>query len=330
TRLVGHWQVLLKGIVTNPNVRLTTLPLLTAVEQRQVLIEWNATHQAYPDAQCLQHLIEAQVAHTPDAVAINWKDQCLTYQELNTRANQLAHYLRKQGVGPGVLVGIYVERSPEMVVGGLGILKAGGAYVPLDPAYPHERLALILRDAQIGILLTQRELVNKLPVHESKVVCLDTDWSIVARETEENPHCLASPDNLAYVIYTSGSTGKPKGVQVSQRGMVNFLSSMRHRPGLTAQDTLLAVTTISFDIAGLELFLPLTVGARIVLISREVARDGLQLKKVLESSGATVMQATPTTWRLLLEAGWSGSPQLTILCGGEALSWDLAAQLLPK
>ncbi len=329
-RLVGHLHAVLEGIVASPEARILALPVLTAVERGQLLVEWNATHQVYPDEQCLQHLFETQVARTPTAVALTWKDQHLTYQELNTRANRLAHYLRKQGVEPEVLVGIYVERSPEMIVGELGTLKAGGAYVPLDPDYPSERLAFMLKDAQIGILLTQRRLVKKLPVHEAKIVCLDTDWEVIAQESGENPHSSVSPDNLAYVIYTSGSTGQPKGVQVLQRGVVNFLSSMRHCLSLTAEMTFLAATTISFDIAVLELFLPLTVGARILLISREVAKDGLQLKETLANLGTTIMQATPTTWRLLLEAGWSGSQQLTILCGGEALSWELAAQLLLK
>ena len=329
-RLAGHFKTVLEGAVVNPDDRIAILPLLTAVERQQLLVEWNATHQAYPSDQCLHHLIEAQVERTPEAVAVMWEDQRLTYKELNVRANQLAHYLRKQGVGPEVLVGICAERSLEMVVGMLGILKAGGAYVPLDPTYPRERLIFMLEDAQIGTLLTQQRLVKTLPGHDAKVVCLDRDWEVIARESDENPQSAVTPDDLAYVIYTSGSTGKPKGVQVLQRGVVNFLSSLRHRPGLTAQDTLLAVTTISFDIAALELFLPLIVGARVILIGREVAKDGQLLNKALVSSGATVMQATPATWRLLLEAGWPGSQQLTILCGGEALSWELAERLLPK
>src|SRR5207245_3402385 len=176
-----------------------------------------------------------------DAIALVYEDEQVSYWELNRRANQVAHRLRGLGVGPEVLVGVCIARSPDLVVSMLGILKAGGAYVPLDPAYPQERLAFMLADARIGILLTQHRLVERLPKHNAQVVCLDTDWQVIARERQENPASPVSPDNLAYLIYTSGSTGKPKGVQVLQRGVVNFLSSMRQRPGLTAQDTLLAV-----------------------------------------------------------------------------------------
>jgi amino acid adenylation domain-containing protein len=215
-----------------------------------------------------------------------------------------------------------------MVVGILGILKAGGAYVPLDPAYPQARLAFMLEDAQVSVLLTQRRLLEKLSEHRARVVCLDTSWEAIAGESEENPASEVTTNNLAYMIYTSGSTGKPKGVQIQHRAVVNFLNSMHEQLALTNQDVLLSVTTLSFDIAVLELFLPLSVGACITLVSRQVAADGVQLLARLTSSGATVMQATPVTWRLLLEARWQGSQPLKILCGGEALPRELAHQLL--
>ena len=267
---------------------------------------------------------------TPDATAVVFEDKDLTYRELNRRANQLAHHLMKLGVGPDVLVGMCVERSIEMVVGLLGILKAGGAYVPLDPAYPPERLSFMLEDAEVSVLLTQNRLVEGLPKNGARVVCLDNDWHEIAKEGAENPASKVEPENLAYVIYTSGSTGKPKGVQIPHRAVVNFLTSMSQKPGMTGADRLLAVTTLSFDIAGLEIYLPLSLGACLEIVSREVSSDGSQLLSKLASSGATVMQATPATWRMLLEAGWEGDHRLKVLCGGEAVSRKLADELLQK
>ena len=273
-------------------------------------------------------LFEAQASRTSDAIAVLSGEQSLTYRELDARANQLAHHLRRLGVGPETRVALCVERSPEMVVGLLGILKAGGAYVPLDPDYPAERLAFMLDDARAAVLLTQGRLRRTLPASEAEVVCLDVDWEAIARASKRSPAVQVVPENLAYVIYTSGSTGRPKGVPVTHAALANFLRAMRQQLGMTDRDTLLAVTTLSFDIAALELFLPLTVGARLVLVSRDVAADGARLSERLEGSGATFLQATPATWRLLLEAGWPGSPSLTMLCGGEALPRELADRLL--
>jgi len=331
-RMAGHFEQLLQGLVANPEQRFADLPLLPEPERRQLLVEWNATQQEYPREKCFHHLFEAQAGQTPDAVAVVFEDQQLTYRELNARANQLAHYLRKIGVGPEVLVGLCVERSPEMLVGLLGVLKAGGAYVPLDPAYPPERIAHVLEDAKAPVLLTtQLTIANyQLSIDNYQLICLDTDWKAIAAENSENSAVAISPDNLAYAIYTSGSTGKPKGVAVSHRALVNFLNSMRAAPGLAAEDSLLAVTTLSFDIAGLELYLPLLVGARVVLASREVASDGRRLMTALDESGATVMQATPATWRMLIESNWQGNQNLKILCGGEALPRELANQLLDR
>lgn len=326
TRMLGHFQTLLESIVTDPHQPLSNLLILTEAERQQLLVEWHTTQADYPQEQGIHQLFEAQVELTPDAVAAVFEGQQLTYQELNARANQLAHYLQKLAVRPGVLVGVCVERSLEMVIGLLGILKAGGAYVPLDPAYPQERLAFMVADAQVPVLLTQETLVA-LANHTAKVVCLDADWQEIAQQSDRQPIQAATAEDLAYVIYTSGSTGKPKGVQISHRAVVNCLNSLRLTLGLHNQDVLLSVTTLSFDISALELFLPLTVGARVVVVSREVAADGAQLLERLIQSGATAMQATPATWRLLLAAGWQGSHQLKILCGGEALPRGLANDL---
>lgn len=329
-RMLEHFQTLLEGIVADPDRSLSDLPLLTESERQQLLVEWNDTQTDYPHDRCIHELFEAQVELTPDAVAVVFEDQQLTYKELNARANQLAHYLQQLGVGPEVLVGICMERSLEMVVGLLGILKAGGAYVPLDPAYPQERLTLMLSDSQVSVLLTQQALVDVLPDTRAHVVCLDTGWETIARKSEENPNSGVTAENLAYVIYTSGSTGKPKGVQIAHQSLTNFLTAMSQQLGLTNQDILLSVTTISFDIAALELYLPLILGVQLVLTRRAEATDGTQLLEKLVKSGATVMQATPATWRLLLAAGWEGTKHLKILCGGEALPKALANQLLEK
>ncbi|MBV8883532.1 MAG: amino acid adenylation domain-containing protein [Chroococcidiopsidaceae cyanobacterium CP_BM_RX_35] len=304
--------------------------LLENAEWHQIVIEWNDTQADYPRNKCIHQLFEDQVRQTPDNVAIVFEGKLLTYQELNCRANQLAHHLQTLGVGPEVTVGICLERSLLLLVGLLGILKAGGAYVPLDPQLPQERLAFMLEESLARVLLTQQKQLEKIPEHQAHVVCLDTDWQIIASQSQKNPDIQVLANNLAYTIYTSGSTGKPKGVQIEHQAVVNFLTSMSREPGLTRQDVLLAITTISFDIAGLELYLPIVIGARIVLVSREVASDAAQLIKTLAESDATVLQATPATWQMLLGAGWQGNKRLKILCGGEALTRELADRLLEK
>jgi amino acid adenylation domain-containing protein/thioester reductase-like protein len=278
----------------------------------------------------IHQMFEQQSLQTPDAIAVTFEDQQLTYQELNQKANQVAHYLQSLGVKPETLVGVCIERSLEMLIALLGVLKAGGAYVPLDPSYPTDRLAFMVEDAQLPILLTEQAQLAKLPQTSAHVVVIETDRVEIDRQSVASLTSEVNPDNVAYTIYTSGSTGKPKGVQVLHGAVVNFLASMRQSPGLTRADTLLAVTTISFDIAVLELFLPLSVGAKIVLVSREVAADGVRLAQVIAESGTTFMQATPATWRLLLEIGWRGDAQLKLLCGGEAMTRNLADRLLER
>ncbi|MEH2055450.1 MAG: amino acid adenylation domain-containing protein [Nostoc sp.] len=331
-RMLGHFQTMLAGILANPEQRISELPLLTPAEQQQLFLDWNNTQTDYPKQACIHQLIEAQVESTPDAVAVVFGNEQLTYRELNSRANQLAHYLRSLGVQPNELVGICLDRSLEMVVGVLGILKAGAAYLSLDPKHPEARIAFILEDSQAKVLLTQQRLVEFLPKHTAKLVEIDADFQFIVEQDQENLVCDKdiTPENLAYVIYTSGSTGIPKGVKVPHRTVVNFLASMRERPGLTQQDILLSVTTLSFDIAVLEIFLPLIVGATTLIVSREVATDGEKLLTTLNDSKATVMQATPATWQLLLAAGWQGSQHLKILCGGEALSPALAKELVNR
>ncbi|HEX8273213.1 MAG TPA: amino acid adenylation domain-containing protein [Longimicrobiaceae bacterium] len=288
--------------------------------------EWNRTEMDYPRHLCLHQLVEAQAAAAPDRVAVEGGDGALTYAELDRRAGAVAAGLRARGIGPESRVAIFVDRSAGMLAALLGVLKAGGAYLPLDPAYPADRIAYILEDSGARAVLTERALAGALPAFAGEVVLLD---EIPAGDAGAAGAPVA-PENLAYVIYTSGSTGKPKGVQVPHRAVVNFLHAMRERPGLAADDVLLAVTTLSFDIAGLELFLPLAVGARVVVASREAAADARLLAERIASSGATAMQATPATWRMLLASGWGGHPGLRALCGGEALDGELARRLRPQ
>lgn len=326
SRLGENFQTLVAGIVANPDQKVADLPLLTPAERQQLLVEWNQTQADYPQQTCIHQLFEAQVKRVPDSIAAIFADQQITYRELNARANQLARHLQALGVRPDVLVGICLERSLDAIVALLGVLKAGGAYIPLDPAYPQQRLSLMVSDSQLSVLLTQQHLLAQLPQHQAHIVCLDKDWHDIATQSQDNLDTNVNPDNLAYVIYTSGSTGKPKGVQIMHGSVVNFLHFMGQHLELTEQDTLLSVTTLSFDIAVLEIFLPITLGARVVTVSREEAMDGTALIAKL-TNGVTVMQATPATWQLLLEAGWQGSKDLKILCGGEALPRKLAKQL---
>ncbi len=278
----------------------------------------------------IHQLVERQVLATPNAIAVTFQERQLTYQELNQKANQVAHYLQACGVQPETLVGICIERSLEMLIAMLAVLKAGGAYVPLDPSYPTDRLAFMLEDSALPILLTEQAQLDKLPPTTVRQIVLENDLAEIEQHSQDNVASGVTAENIAYTIYTSGSTGKPKGVQVLHGGVVNFLNSMAQAPGLTAADTLLAVTTISFDIAVLELFLPLIVGARIELISREIAADGNRLAQAITESGTTFMQATPATWRLLLATNWQGNPQMKILCGGEAMTRSLADRLLEQ
>jgi len=326
-RMTEHFEVLLEGLINQPAQPVGQLPLLTEAEQQQ-LLAWNQTQTDYPLDKTIVDLFQEQVDKTPYNLAVVFEGQSLTYQALNLKANQLAHYLIEQGVQPETLVGICVERSIKMVIGLLGIMKAGGAYVPLDPDYPVPRLQFMLEDSQVPVLLTQTHLIERLPLSAAKLVSLDHDWATIAAYSSSNPVRRRSPENLAYVIYTSGSTGKPKGVMIEHRALANLLNDMQHRVRLTSNDQLLALTTLSFDIAALELYLPLLAGSQTIIISRETANNGETLVQKLVETQITLMQATPATWKLLLQSGWHQLTPLTILCGGEALPTQLGQTLL--
>jgi amino acid adenylation domain-containing protein len=328
-RIADHFYMLLKSALDNPHKPISQLPMLSTEEHGQ-LNNWNSTDVPLPSVFGLHQLFEQQAEKTPDETAVIFGSDSFTYGELNKRANKVAHHLVSLGTRPDTLVGIFVERSVDMVVGLLGILKSGSAYMPLDPLYPQDRLSYMLSDSGATLLVTQSHLLDRKPVDDIQTICLDGDWPVIDQLSAENPDMPGDPEHMAYAIYTSGSTGKPKGVLIPHRAAINFLCSMAKAPGFTAEDTILAVTTLSFDIAVLELFLPLCVGGGCHIVSGDIAADGRQLADALIYSGATVLQATPITYRMLLEAGWKGDKNLKILCGGEALTRDLSDQLLSR
>ena len=276
--------------------------------------------------QRVDQLISAQVMRTPDALAVVAGGQSLTYRELEQRCDCVAAALRAQGVARGTLVGIHLERSLEMLVAVIAVMKAGGAYIPLDPDFPSDRLLHMVSDSGLPLIITEHALLDSAPAGKHRVLDIAQMLDFqAAQATSAEPQ--TGGNDLAYVLYTSGSTGLPKGVAIEHHSMVNFLLSMQREPGMTANDRLLAVTTLSFDIAGLELYLPLICGASLVIASRDEAMDGEALLGLIGTHHISIMQATPSTWRLLLEAGWEGAANFKALCGGEALPRDLGASL---
>ncbi|HEX4191469.1 MAG TPA: amino acid adenylation domain-containing protein, partial [Stellaceae bacterium] len=320
-RMVGHWQILLEGVLANPDCVLAKLPLLTAAEQREIH-ERNQTASEFPDTGLYQW-IETQAHQQPDAIAVECGGDAWSYRELIDRAAALAARLQSAGTGKAALVGIAMRRSLDMVAGLLAILKSGAAYLPLDPDLPEARLRLLLDDARPAIVLTDRATQAKLPPSSATLILGDA----ADAEVVEGGARRVDPDDLAYVLYTSGSTGKPKAVEIRHRSVVNLLAAVAGDLNFDRDDAFLALTTLSFDIAALEIFLPLVSGGKLVLARSEEARDPARLAPLIARCGCTVVQATPATWRGLLAMGWRGDPALTILCGGEALAPDLAAAL---
>ncbi|MGY0003967.1 amino acid adenylation domain-containing protein [Micromonospora sp. I033] len=331
-RMMGHLETLLTAAVADPGVRLADVAVLTPAELARVA-EWNDTAVepgwATPGrpTPTLVELIEHQVATNPDRPAVTFGPTTLTYAELNARANRLAHRLRRAGVGPDVTVAVCLRRSHELPVTLVGVLKAGGAYVPVDPDYPVERQRYVLAHSGAAVLVTETDLADRFAGFAGEVV---HGAAMTGAEPETDPEPLAGPDDLAYVIYTSGSTGRPKGVRVTHGAVVNTLAAMRERPGLTADGTMLAMASFAFDMSVPELFLPLVVGARMLMVGRDVAYDATRLADLLVAEGVTLAQGTPATWQLLIESGWTGMPGLTAVCGGEAVSAPLARRLAER
>ncbi|MEH2220998.1 MAG: amino acid adenylation domain-containing protein [Nostoc sp.] len=323
-RMTGHFVTLLESIVTNPQQQISQLPLLTEVEQHQLLIEWNDTQVDYLLNKCIHQLFEEQVGRTPDAVAVVYENQQLTYHQLNCRANQLAHYLQSLGVKPDVLVGLCVERSLEMIVGLLGILKAGGAYLPLDPDYPQERLSFMLEDAQVPVLLTQQQLLENLPQHQAEVVCLDTDWQFISQSSQENGIAPVQATNLAYVIYTSGSTGRPKGVTIPHGAIANHCGIIQQAYALVESDRVLQFASINFDASLEQIFPTLIAGATLVLRGSDVWTP-TNFQKIVSDFGLTVVNLPTAYWQQLAQE-WAKTQMLDtnsqlrlVIVGGDVM-----------
>ena len=329
-RMHGQFAEVLRQLVAAPDLRVRDIPLLTDGDRQALLDDVNATAMEHDRSMCIHQIVAAAAHALPDAIAVQAADATLTYGQLERRSNQMAQLLRERGVRDGALVGVCLDRIADLPVALLAVLKAGAAYVPVDPAHPSERLVFTLTDAGVSCVITESRFAGLVQASCSQLLLVDEDDGAILAQSSSAPVSLVCPSDLAYVIYTSGSTGRPKGVEVEHRNVVNFLHAMVREPGFGRDDVLLAVTTPSFDIAGLELFLPLVCGARTVIASRADVLDGEQLIRLLESSHATVMQATPATWRLMLDAGWTGKDDLRALCGGEAMPRDLARDLMPR
>ena len=329
-QLRERFEHFLAAILEQPASRLCDLPIITPEEREQVAHTWNQTERTFAH-DALGHTSFVQcAAETPDAIALICGTKQLTYRELDAQSSRLAAHLNSEGVGAGQIVGIHLERSLDMVVAILATWKCGAAYLPLDPVFPAERLSYMLEDSSAKFVISTSKLASRRPSMAVQVVELDAQAAAIAAQTSTALPAPATSDALAYVLYTSGSTGKPKGVEITHRALVNFLTSMAREPGLQPSDRLLAVTTISFDISILELMLPLSMGARVAIANSDETQDGYALGDLIEQHGITVMQATPATWRLLIESEWAGSANFKALCGGEALIPGLADQLLER
>lgn len=329
-RRLREFETLLNGIVENPGQLISKLPLLPEEEKSKVLKEWNQTKAKYPLDKTIHELFEQQVERTPNSVALQYREQVLTYSQLNKKVNQLAHYMQSQGIAKGDFVGIYFERSAEMVISLLATLKLGAIYIPLDPVNPSDRLQLILEDVDAKYLLTHQRLKNRLPRFEGKVICLEDVQKQINKASAENPGAVVDAKDLAYVIYTSGSTGKPKGVAIPHYTVVDHHMAICDKIGVTEEDSIFAVASVAFDPSVQDFFLPLFIGAKTIVAGQDTVVDGFLLKEALDTTQPTLMQATPSTWRMLLLAGWSGNKNLKILSGGEGLTKDLAQELISR
>ncbi|TCP57969.1 amino acid adenylation domain-containing protein [Tumebacillus sp. BK434] len=332
-RMAAHFTALLETIVTSPDTEIGRLPFQSAAELDQLLHGFNETAKTYPDMNLPLHLLfEAQVERTPDAPALMFAGETLTYAELNARANQLAHHLRALGIRPDDKVGVCMERSFEMVIALYGILKAGGAYIPLDPTYPPERLAYLFEDSQADVLLTQSHLLSQLPPHSAQVLCLDTEWDQVALAAASNPEVNVTPDNLAYMIYTSGSTGNPKGAMIPHQGIVNRLLWMQEMYGLDATDRVLQKTPFSFDVSVWEFFWPLFTGACLVVALPEGHKDSAYLRDLISTARITTLHFVPSMLQVFLDE--TGLEELNslrrVICSGEALPFDLQERFFSR
>jgi amino acid adenylation domain-containing protein len=328
TRLLGHVENLLRAAIADPGRRISALPMLSDGERLTLLGDWNRTAAEYPRESTVAQLFQAQAARTPDAVAVVCKEVSLSYRELDQASNRLARELRSRGLSADSRIGVFLNRSVDLAVALLAVLKAGGAYVPMDTGNPVGRLAQVCESAQLAGLITRSTLSGRLDGIPVPRLEIDREAGRIAQHSPTALEPVAGPEALAYILYTSGSTGRPKGVMVPHRALVNLLCAVRRRPGMTADDVFVSVSSIAFDISGLEVFLPLICGARLVIATEEQVVDGHELLRLLQRRQATMMFGTPITWQFLLGAGWHGEPRLKMMCGGEPLPRKLADALL--
>ncbi|MHA2405206.1 MAG: amino acid adenylation domain-containing protein [Candidatus Hermodarchaeia archaeon] len=331
-RIAGHFQAILRAVVSNPEVHISEIPMMSDSEIHQLVVEWNNTRVDYQDHLCIHQLFEAQVELTPDAVAVGYEDEEITYAEFNKRSNQLAHHLMRLGVGPDVFVGVYMERSIEMVIALYAILKAGGAYVPLDPDYPLERVEFMIGDTQVPVILTQKMMLSKLPKNSAKVIPLDSSWDAINQESTANPTCEVTSENLAYVIYTSGSTGTPKGVMNHHKGILNRLLWMQDKFQLDTRDRVLQKTPYSFDVSVWEFFWPLLTGARLIIARPGGHLDSAYLTKLIRDHRITTLHFVPSMLQVFLEEQDVEScySLKRVICSGEALPYDLQERFFQR
>ncbi|MEL6104640.1 MAG: amino acid adenylation domain-containing protein [Planctomycetota bacterium] len=324
------FEAFLEGIAGDPGRRIGEYHLMSLAQRQRVIVDWNETEMEYPVDATLHDEFSRQAAATPNRIAVEFDGRRLTYAEVEHRSNQVARFLQQRGVRSGDLVGICVERSEQMLVNLYGILKSGAGYVPLDPAYPTDRLQYMCDHSGLSIIVTQASLRDRVAAFGKQQIELDACQEQIDALETTTPKVAVGPEEICYVIYTSGSTGKPKGVQVPHGPVVNFLHSMRDEPGFGEDDSLLAVTTLSFDIAVLELYLPTISGGKVVILDAATASNGEQLAEQIRRHDTSLLQATPATWRLLIQSGWQGKSDLKILCGGEPMPRDLVGPLLER
>ncbi len=328
-RIAGQFKTLLTSAIANPEDKIYQLEILSKRDRQQLLVEFNNTQIDYPKDKCIHQLFEEQAQKTPNNIAVLFEDQQLTYAELNQKANKIAHYLQTLGVRPEVLVGLCVERSLLMIIGLLGILKAGGAYLSLDPALPKENLAFRLQDAQVPLLLTQQQLVDALPTDVSQIVCLDTDWNIIAQHSDENPSSKVTIDNLVYVLFTSGSTGRPKGVAIEHRQLLNYLNGIIDRLNLSTTTNFATVSTLAADLGNTVIFSSICTGGCLHVLSAECVTDSTALAKYCHKHPIDCLKIVPSHLATLLASAQSESilPRQQLILGGEAASWELIEQI---
>lgn len=324
------FEAFLAGIVESPESPVSALPIANVQQRQRMIVDFNATEMEYPTTSTLAAEFSRQAAETPNQTVVVFEEKELTYEQVETRSNQIARYLILQGVGAGDLVGICVKRSEQMLVQLYGIAKTGAGYVPLDPAYPADRLQYMCDHSKLKLVVTESDLIEQVEAFGKPMIVIDAATEEIDQQSDSPVDCPATPSDISYVIYTSGSTGKPKGVQVPHGAVVNFLYSMKQQPGFTADDSLLAVTTLSFDIAVLELYLPSIFGGKVVIVDSLTAADGNKLAEEVQRHDISLLQATPATWRLMIGAGWEGKSDLKVLCGGEPMPTDLVEPLLAR